>query len=303
MRAAAIFVILAGSVRATCLAVASDRILARDLSTAIPFFQALDPEAIIGFSPFPGTVRLLSPRDLQLAARSYGLTFPITEPSPSVCVERIVRSLSVEDLREAMLAALETRQGRLEILEFSNKLVPPGRLTFQLAALNKPPGNNPQTPVIWPGKLVYDDRHSVNVWAKVRISVDHEVFLAKDTIPRGGVIGAEQITATRVPEFPLPVSPILSSSGIVGKVARRTIAPGQRISPEVLNDPGDVLRGETVHVKVVDGSATVTLDAIAQSSGSKGENILVYNPSSGRSFHALIDGRSRAVVLPSGSKQ
>ncbi len=70
------------------------------------------------------------------------------------------------------------------------------------AALNKPPGNNPQTPVIWPGKLIYDDQHSLSLWAKVRISVDREIFLATETIPKGAVIRADQIASTRVPQFP-----------------------------------------------------------------------------------------------------
>jgi len=54
-----------------------------------------------------------------------------------------------------------------------------------------------------------------------------------------------------------------------------------------------------VHVTVVNGAATITLDAIAQSSGTKGESILVHNPSSGRTFRALIEERGRVKVVPS----
>jgi flagella basal body P-ring formation protein FlgA len=298
MRTIAILVIVAAWAHAACIAVPSDKILARDLSAAIPLFQALDPETIIGFSPFPGTERVLSSRELLLAARRYGLAFPAGEPAPSVCVERIVHPLSIEEVRAALLSALDTPGGRLEILEFSNKPFPPGRLVFQLAAVNKPPGNNPQTPVIWPGKLLYDDQHSLTVWAKVRISVDREVFLAKEIIPKGQAIGAEQIATTRIAQFPSPESPPSAASGIVGKVARRAIPAGQRIAPEALEDPMDVIRGETIHVKVVDGPATITLDAVAQSSGNKGETILVHNPSSGKSFRAVIEERGQVVVVP-----
>jgi len=298
MRTAAILVIVAGSARAACIAVPSDKILARDLSAAVPLFQTLAPETIMGFSPFPGTERILSSGDLLLAARRYGLAFPAGEPALSVCVERIVRPLSIEEVRAALLSALDTPGGRLEVSEFSNKPLPPGRLVFSVAALNRPPGNNPQTPVIWPGKLMYDDRHSLSVWAKVRISVDREIFVAKDTIPKGEVIRVEQIATTRVPQFPSPELPPSVASAIVGRFARHLIQAGQRIIPEALDDPKDVIQGETVHVKVVDGAATVTLDAVAQSSGSKGERILVHNPSSGKSFRALIEDRSRVIVVP-----
>src|SRR5271154_4871347 len=114
MRPVAILVVVAGLARAACVAVPSDKILARDLSSAIPLFQALDPEAIIGFSPFPGTKRVLSSRDLLLAARSYGLAFPAGEQAPSLCVERIVRSLSIEEVRAALVSALDTPGARLD---------------------------------------------------------------------------------------------------------------------------------------------------------------------------------------------
>src|SRR5579863_936675 len=132
MKTAAILVIVSSWATAACIAVPSDKILARDLSAAIPLFQALDPEAIIGFSPFPGTERVLSSRELLLIVRRYGLAFPAGEPAPSVCIQRIVRSLSIEELRAAMLSAIDNSEGRLEILEFSNKPLPPGRLVFQL---------------------------------------------------------------------------------------------------------------------------------------------------------------------------
>jgi flagella basal body P-ring formation protein FlgA len=298
MRPVAILVVVAGLARAACVAVPSDKILARDLSAAIPLFQALDPEAIIGFSPFPGTKRVLSSRDLLLGARRYGLAFPAGEQATSLCVERIVGSLSMEEVRAALLSALDTPGVRLDVVEFSNKLLPPGRLVFQLAALNKPPGNNPQTPVIWPGKLMYDDQHSLSLWVKVRISVDREIFLAKEVIPLRAVIRAEQIISTRVPQFPSRESQPSSASAIVGKVARRAIPAGQRIVSEALDDPKDVSQGETVHVKVVDGAATITLAAVAQSSGTKGENILVHNPSSGKNFRAVVEARGKVIVVP-----
>ena len=47
--------------------------------------------------------------------------------------------------------------------------------------------------MIWRGKLVYDGQRSLVVWAKVRISVDRDVFLAARDIPKGAVIRADQV--------------------------------------------------------------------------------------------------------------
>ena len=298
MKIAAILVIVAGLARTACIGVPAGKIVARDLSTAVPLFQALDPDEVIGFAPWPGTVRTLTSRDILLVARRNALSFPLGDAAPSVCVERITHPLSLQDVRAAMISALNAPAARLEVLEFSNNLVPQGRVVFQLAELNKPAASSPQAPVIWRGKLLFEDRNSLDVWAKVRISVDREIFLAKEAIPRGAVIGAAQIATVRMAQFPFPESPLSSLSVIVDKVARRAIAAGQRIVPEALDDPQDVLRGETVHVTVVNGAATITLDAIAQSSGTKGESILVHNPSSGRTFRALIEERGRVKVVP-----
>jgi flagella basal body P-ring formation protein FlgA len=307
MKTGAILVMVAGCAHAACIGVPSGQILVRDLAASVDLFQALDPEAVIGYSPFPGTQRVLSSQDLLLVARRYGLAFPPGDPIPSVCIERIVRSLSMEEVRAALLAALDIparSEVSLEILDFSNKPVPPGRLVFQLAALNNPPGFNPQTPVIWPGRLIYGDQHSLSVWAKIRITLEREVFLATEAIRKGEVIRADQITRTLLPQFPWPESPrLLSYSGsslseMIGKVARRAIPIGQKIVPEALENPKDVMQGETVHVRVVNGAATIILDAVAQSSGTRGESIVLHNPFSGKSFRAVIEDRSRAIVTP-----
>lgn len=296
MRPFAIIAIFAGLARAACLAVPSSHILAQDLSTAIPLFQALDPGTIIGFAPLPGTVRVLSSSDVVLIGRRYGLAFPPGELAPSVCVERIVRRLSLDEIRVALLSALDINDVRLEVLDFSNQPLPPGQLAFQRTLLNKPPGNNPQMPVIWRGQLIYDDGRSLVVWAKVRISVDREAFLAAETIPKGAVIRADQIATARIRQFPsLDLAPD-TPPVVAGKVARRTLVAGKPIVAAELDTVKDVLRGATVHVRAIDGGASIHFDAIAQASGQKGEVIMIHNPSSGRNFRALVDGPGLVIV-------
>lgn len=282
-----------------CIAVATDKILVQDLATAIPLFRAGAAESVIGFSPFPGTTRVLSSRDVVLAARRYGLEFPAGEPVPSVCIERIVQPLSIGDLSAALRSALGAgtgEQAHLEIVEFTNKRLPPGRLVFQLAGLNRPPGNEPGTPVIWTGKLIYDGHSSLSVWAKVRVSVQRQVFLAKRKIREGDTIGSGDIVAAMAAEFPWTAPPLLSSSAIVGKVARHAIPVGTRISPDALDDADQVRQGDIVHVKVISGAATISLDAMAQSSGTKGERILVHNLSTGKPFRAVVEDREHVIV-------
>jgi len=300
MRIAIVFAAITSLARADCISVPSSQIVARDIAGAVPLFEQLAPETPIGFAPFPGTQRVLSSHELFLIAASHGLVFHPGAPAPSLCVQRAVRPLSMEEVKPVLLAALGVPDVQMEILEISDQPVPPGRLEFRRDELNRPRKDDPQNPVIWRGQFVYDGQHSLAVWAKVRLAISRDVIAASEDIPAGSLIRAGQLKTVASEQFPsletsLNSPPALEQ--IAGKMARKTIAAGERIVASALEDAKDVIRGETVHVKVVGGAATITLDAVAQSSGIKGESILVHNPSSGRNFRALIEDRGRVIVV------
>jgi flagella basal body P-ring formation protein FlgA len=299
MRIAIILMAAASLAHGACEAVLSSTIVARDIVTAVPLFNQLDPETFIGFTPFPGTKRVLSSHEMFLLATRHGLLFPTGAPVPSLCVERAVRSLSTDELKPILLAALGIPDVQMEILEVSGQPLPPGRPEFGRETLNRPRNGDPRNPVIWRGQFVYDEHHSLAIWAKLRMSVNREAIVAAQEIPASAVIHAAQLRTTTTVEFPrfesyqqLPVT----MDGIEGKIARRTIADGERIVPAALEDAKDVIRGETIRVQAIDGAATITLDAIAQSSGNRGQTIMVHNPSSGKNFRALIEGQRQAIV-------
>jgi flagella basal body P-ring formation protein FlgA len=202
-------------------------------------------------------------------------------------------------MQAALDAALGIRDARLDVEEFSSQPLPPGRLEFQRSALGQPPLIAPDAPVIWRGRLVYDQRHSAAVWAKVRITVDRAIFVAAQDIAAGATIRDDEIKTATVSEFPFSAPTLDSRAGIAGKVARRSIRAGQRIAATALEEPKDVVRGDLVQVRVVDGQATLSFDGIAASSGKKGDTILVHNSASGRNFRAVVEEKGKAVVRPS----
>ena len=292
---ASVFVALA---HAGCVAVSSDRILAGDISAALPFLQGLDPQTPIGFSPRPGVQRILSARELTLIARKNGVHSGDIAV-PSICVERVVRPISLEEMKAALLSAIGAKDVELELLEFSKEPLPPGQLEFRPSGLGRPLADNPAISVIWRGSLHYDRLSSAPVWAKVKVSVGCAFLAAAEDIPAGTVITAAQVKEIAGRQFPFLISPIQSPQAVVGKIAHRTIPAGQRFEPGALDEPTEISRGDTVRVVVVDGSAMLSLDAIAQSSGKKGESILLHNPASGKSFRAIVEERGRATVRPS----
>jgi flagella basal body P-ring formation protein FlgA len=172
-------------------------------------------------------------------------------------------------------------------------------LEFKPAGLGRPPGDNPTTPAIWRGVLLYDHQSSFPVWAKVKVSVGCTLLLAAEDIPAATRIQAAQVKEVPSRQFPFPPPSIQSPQAIVGKIARRAIPAGQKFVPSALDDPTEISRGDIVRVRVIDGSATLSIDAVAQSSGNRGETILLHNPSSGKNFHAIVEERGRAMLQSS----
>jgi len=297
MRTIVALILATLSARAACISVPSDRILARHLAGAVPLFQGIDPETPVGFAPVPGTQRILPGRELILLALRHGVIVTPGSVIPDLCVQREAHVISRDEMKAALLAALAMADADLELMEFTSQALPPGSLEFQRGALNKPPPSTPEAPVTWRGRLIYDGQHSAVVWARVRITVERPLVIAAEEIPAGTVVRANHVRISRGRQFPFSGRSI-DSSEVIGKVARRSIAAGQRIVPGALEEPKEVARGEKVHVRVVDGLATLSFEGIAESAGKKGESILIHNPASGRNFRAVIEEKGKVIVRP-----
>lgn len=286
-------------VHAACISVSSARIVAGDLSAAVPLLRLLDPATSLGFAPLPGTQRILPARELSLVLTRNGIDIDPATAIQDLCIERLVVALTRVEMKDALVAALDIADADIDLVDFSKQPLPPGHLEFHSEDLNKPPEAAPRTPVIWRGRLVYDGQHSASVWAKVRVSVERTWFVAAENIHPNAAIRADQVGTVTGPQFPNLGPSLAWPDSIVGKVSRRGISAGQRFAPSMLADAPDVQNGGRVHVNVIEGPARLSLDAVAQSSGRKGDTILVHNPSSGRNFRAVITGKDEAVAPPS----
>ncbi len=276
-----------------CVEVPSDRVVAGQLVDAAPVLRHLAPGTSLGFAPLPGVVRVISGRELSSIAARDGV---ILNDVPDVCISRVLRPITSAEIQAALQAALGIPEAELTLEDFSSQPLPPGQLEFQRSTLSRPPPNAPASPVFWRGRLIYDQHHGVPVWAKLRILVNRTVFLAVQDIAAGSILREADVQVSTVREFPSSVPSSESAKEFIGKVARRIIRAGQRITSNALDEPKDVTRGDIVQVKVVDGRATLSFDGIAVSSGKKGETILVHNSASGRNFRAVVEEKGTAVV-------
>ncbi len=295
MRTIVFAVVFVGLAHAACVEVSSDRILARDLRDAWPPLQGVDPDTVLSFAPRPGVQRILSATELILFARKHGLD-PTGAGIAGICVERAVRPISGEEMSAALLSAVGGTDVELELVEFSREPLPPGQLDFRTTNLARSAGENLEVPLIWRGFLRFDRQNSAAVWAKVKVSVGGVRLVAAKDIPANTVIEAAHVKEVHGRHSPfLPVS-LTSPEEIIGKIARRNIPAGQNFIAGALQEPVEISPCDTVHVMVVDGSATLSLDTVAQSSGKKGERIWVHNPSTGKNFRAVVEEKGKAAV-------
>ncbi|HTP85647.1 MAG TPA: flagellar basal body P-ring formation chaperone FlgA [Bryobacteraceae bacterium] len=281
---------------AGCVQLAGGQIRAGDLAGVVPAFANADPSTVLSPSPAPGVRRLMTLRDLRWVARRLGA---VSEdlPGDGVCLERELRELTEGELVTAMMGEFPNTAVRIDVVEFFHFAVPRGRIVFPLSGLSKPSPSQPDAPVIWRGRLVYDEGRSVQIWARVTIRAPATVLVAAVDIRAGQPILPEQVRRVEVQRFPQYGDGALSRiEQVTGTIARRPIQGGQVLSAPFLDRPPEVRVGEMVRILAVVGRARISLSALSVSNGRRGDTVVLRNPDSHASFRAVVDGEGSAVI-------
>lgn len=293
MRSLVVIVTASLAYCAPCTPVSGDRIVAGDIAPSVPAFARLDPSLAIGLSPFPGTRRIVTAHELATIAQRNGAQpdGPLTD----VCFERALAPLTAEQVRAAMMSSIGIADASVEVIDFMHQPVPSGQLEFPRTGLTAPPTARPDGPAYWRGTIRYSPQHTLAIWASCRLSIRRPVITAAREIPRGAVLSAGDLAEVERDIFPF--TPRLEAQReALGRAALKTIRAGALISPALIEVPPDIARGETVRVVVTNGAAMISFDAVAQSSGRKGDRIVLLNPDSHKNFRAVVDGHACAHI-------
>jgi flagella basal body P-ring formation protein FlgA len=284
---------------AACTSVDGDRILGGDLARADTRFAVLPPELFAGFSPVPGSIRVLEVRLLGSISRQHGIP---EEGLAELCFERPAEPLSEALLRPALERVLDAGT-KLEIIEFSRYPVAKGKLVFSISDLIRPPAALADAPVIWRGHLKYGSGSSAAVWVKVRVLKLESWLETATAIPAHKNIQADQIAAKAGWRFPFAVPPITDVERVVGKQATRSLSPGQIIVPAMLAPPNEIERGDTVDVEVASGGVTLRFTAQAETAGRKGDTVVVFQVDTGRRFRTQVQEKGKVLISADTNRQ
>ena len=276
---------------ATCTAVDRDRILASDLPKEA--YGALDSTLVIGLAPGPGAHRTFTGHELAALGKLNGIV--LDTPLTDVCFERAVTPLTAVRVQTAMQSTLGTAAAHIEVVDLMRQPVPSGELDFPRSGLSLSPTSRGDAPTFWRGTLRYSAQRTMPVWASVRILEERPVLIATHEIRNRATILAEDVSTVRlginpfIPHFEAP-------ENVVGHLARKTIPGGSVMSELLIAVAPDIEQGETVHISATSGFTSITFDAVARTSGRKGDRVVLLNPESHRTFRALVDGKGSAHV-------
>jgi flagella basal body P-ring formation protein FlgA len=120
------------------------------------------------------------------------------------------------------------------------------------------------------------------------------------TIYPGDVIEGEQLSNRAFIAHTVARSTVYDTrDAIIGKVARRTLLPGQPIPVNALRDAYLVVQGKTALVIFEAGGLTITLQATALQNGGAGDTVSLRNNDSGTTITGTVapDGTVRLGAL------
>jgi flagella basal body P-ring formation protein FlgA len=270
-----------------CLPVPGDRITAGDLARAVPALAAASPETPVGYAPVPGARRIFHHAELRRLALRFAGNVGVPE---TVCIERPAAPLEAAAVRTAIVAGFGEREVTVEVLDLSRFPVPPGTLEFPRGGAAVPERDG--DPVRWRGFVRSPGGQRHTVWAVVTISARTGCWIAAGNLKPGVPIAPEQIrfeTRNRSPLRPP------AATQPAGMIPRRPVAAGAVIEDSDLDRPHEVLKGDRVDAEVCRDSIVLRVEGIAQTSGRRGDAVVVKNAATGRTFTARVAGKGKVT--------
>ena len=132
------------------------------------------------------------------------------------------------------------------------------------------------------------DRAGWKIHIGVLIRRFDTVLVARHSLPRGTLLGAEDVMAVRRDVSGLNSGYFRSVDEIRRMVARRSLRKGRVLTPSVVTPPKLVKRGQLVTILARTGNLTIRVRGKALDDGRRGDTVRVRNTRSRRKLQATV---------------
>lgn len=290
-----ILLLAARSGAAECLAVEGPAIPASAFLAFVDRTPALPIDRILTSTPAPGTRRWITAEEL----RQWGLSPKANLGAPGLCVERLVKPLQSEDVKNEIQAALHAQLGDVRlsgITSIQPSLFPEGQLSLPPAGLKLLSADEGVCSFLWRGSIQYDEHRLTPVRVLGRYQAEAVHFVAKRGLRAGDILGPDDYERIAKPGCPHAMAALLTTPE--GYSVRQSLSRGEIIEAAMLKAPPVVEEGAVIRVMASTGGASVSVEAIAEKSGSRGESVFALNKDSGKRIRVLLTGigEARAIV-------
>ncbi len=277
-----------------CLAVEDEKILASHLADRIVAMKQIKEDTVFGFTPKYGVRRVIPGFEIAAFARKYGVAIPVEK---EICVIRSSRKLTEEEIMQSLFNVVReiagTEDVEIKLLDYSRQELPYGEIKFLKSNWNR---IEREDAVFWRGVIPTHPSSNVPFWVKARITVLRDVVSAVRDLDAGSYITPDTFSVRKSMLGLMSTFPASGAHEVVGRISMRKISAGDMIFMRNLRSPQEVFTGEVVEVSIRKGMLHLQLEAKAESSGRRGERIILRNPVSGKRFEARVTGVRQAMV-------
>lgn len=259
-------------------------------------------EAEVGRAPLPGLTRTLDLSYVRARLRQLALdpdSLILESPGPvsvTTASQRVEGSDLVAIAREQVLAERGAEGQSLSVQAAGGVaplILPEGRLDLKLRSR---PGADLRGVTALTVEAWVDGVLIRSVSLPVRIALLGEVLVAARAIPRGTVLGTEDVRVERR-ELGNGQEPLRELGAVLEHRATRNIAYGEAIHGGLLELPPLVRRGDVVLVSAEGRGVRAALQAEAREEGRLGQVIRVRNLGSGREIYGRVEADRSVRVL------
>jgi flagella basal body P-ring formation protein FlgA len=255
----------------------------------------------LGYSPAPGFSRLLTAERIkaELAQALPGVDVRVA--GERACrVWPLIEELSPAALEEAarveLVRAFAGKEATFTLAEpIGTVKVPLGEKNSRIVA--RPSAGDAKSGVIGvPIEVLVDGIRYRTVWSSWRVDVWETRPVLTRPVRAGEELRPELFSRVRVPIGRAAEVDALEPTQVIGAVARRDLAQGERVTVHDVHRPAAVTLGSTLFLRVKKGSIEARVSALALETGSVGDRIRVKTTDNGQELVATVVGRDLCEI-------